>query len=70
MKFIAMRLDKITFGNECNQTSITLVKSQGTPHFKRGDKEGKVAKETEKENSDSKEDHQDMTCPKKPRIFF
>lgn len=47
-----------------------MVKFQGTPQFESRDKEGKVAKETEKENSDSKEDHQDMTCPRKPRILF
>lgn len=47
-----------------------MVKSQGTPQFKSRDKEEKVAKETEKEHSDSKEDHQDMKCPRKPRNFF
>lgn len=47
-----------------------MIKPQGTPQFRSIDKEEKVAKETEKEHSDSKEDHQDMKCPRKPRLFL
>ena len=47
-----------------------MIKPQGTPQFRSIDKEEKAAKETEEEHSDSKEDHQDMKCPRKPRLFF